>query len=111
MKNDSNWLCTLSLYSLKDTVCGGSSHKHVHGGDTFLVRQVQLALRRVRKDQLNGRCSWLLPRVSLRGCGNVLPNNSCVDTLKVALGVKKLVGTKSITVVRLRLKMEIGFRG
>ena len=83
----------------------------MHGGDTFLVRQVQLALRRVRKDQLNGRGRWLLPGVSLRGRGNMLPNNSCVDTLKVALGVKKLVGTKSIAVVRLRLKMEIGFRG
>ena len=60
-------LCSLSLYSLKDAVCGGSTHKHVHGCNTLLVRQVQLALRRVRKDQFNGGCSWLLPRVSLRG--------------------------------------------
>ena len=60
-------LCTLSLYSLKDAVCGGSPHKHVHGCDALLVRQVQLALRRVLQDQFNGRCGWLLPRVSLRG--------------------------------------------
>ena len=83
----------------------------MHGCDALLVRQVQLALCRVLQDQFNGRCSWLLPRVSLRGFGNVLPNNSCVDTLKVVLGVEKLVGTKSVTVFRLRLKMEIRFWG
>ena len=69
-----------------------------------MICQVQLTLCWVGQDQFDCIGRWLLPTVSLRGGGNVLPNNTSVDTLKVTLGIEELIRSKVGTVLWFSLK-------
>ena len=81
----------------------------MHGGYEFLISQVQFTLSWTFKDQLDGICWGLFPAVPLRGFGNVLPDDSSVDTLEPNVGIQQLVGPQMRTVIRLgllRIKIE-----
>ena len=81
----------------------------MHGRYEFLISEVQFALSRTFKDQLDGICWGLFPAVPLRGFGNVLPDDSSVDTLEPNVGIQQLVGPQMRTVIRLgllRIKIE-----
>ena len=75
----------------------------MHGRYEFFISQVQFALSRTFKDQLDGICWGLFPAVPLRGFGYVLPDYSSIDALEPHVGIQQLVGSQMRTVFWLRL--------